>query len=154
MLRLLSIFPLTVMMVSDARSRTVSSWWLSAFGLVLVVAGVVEEGWRVTLINIVCNLFVLLVIGVSLLAYSKMRKRPLMEMLGIGDVIFLAVLTSAFGVEVYLRFLIVSAILALLSCPLFRRMQPVLTGIPLVTVFGVCFIIFILFRVFYGAWWI
>ena len=30
MLRLLSIFPLTVMMVSDARSRTVSSWWLSA----------------------------------------------------------------------------------------------------------------------------
>ena len=73
---------------------------------------------------------------------------------GIGDVIFLAVLTSAFGVEVYLRFLIVSAILALLSCPLFRRMQPVLTGIPLVTIFGVCFIIFILFRVFYGAWWI
>ncbi len=42
MLRLLSIFPLTVMMVSDARSRTVSSWWLSAFWLVLVVAGVVR----------------------------------------------------------------------------------------------------------------
>ena len=76
MLRLLSIFPLTVMMVSDARSRTVSSWWLSAFGLILVVASVVEGGWRETLVNIMCNLFVLLAIGVSLLAYSKMRKRP------------------------------------------------------------------------------
>ena len=147
MLRLLSIFPLTVMMVSDARSRTVSSWWLSAFWLVLVVAGVVEDGWRVTLINIVCNLFVLLVIGVSLLAYSKMRKRPLMEMLGIGDVIFLAALTPVFGVE----FLIVSAIVALLSWPLFRKMQPGLTGIPLVTVFGTCFIIVILFRAIYGG---
>lgn len=151
MLRLFSIFPLTVMMVSDARSRTVSSWWLSAFGLGLVVAGLIEEGWRETLINIVCNLVVLLVIGVSLLAYSKMRKRPLMEMLGIGDVIFLAALTPAFGVEVYLRFLIVSAILALLSWPLFRRMPPGLTGIPLVTVFGTCFIIFILFRAIYGG---
>ena len=64
------------MMVSDARSRTVSSWWLSAFGLGLVVDGLIEEGWRETLINIVCNLVVLLVMGVSLLAYSKMRKRP------------------------------------------------------------------------------
>ena len=150
MLRLLSIFPLTVMMVSDARNRTVSSWWLSAFGLVLVVAGVIEEGWRETLINIVCNLFVLLVIGVSLLAYSKMRKRPLVEMLGVGDVIFLAALTPTFGVEVYLRFLIVSSILALLSWPLFRKMQPGLTGIPLVTVFGASFVIFILFRAIYG----
>jgi len=150
MLRLLSIFPLTVMMVSDARNRTVSSWWLSAFGLILVVAGLIEKGWRETLINIVCNLFVLLVIGVSLLAYSKMRKRPLMEMLGAGDVIFLAALTSAFGVGEYLRFLIVSAIIALLSWPLFRKVQPDLTGIPLVTVFGVFFIIFILFRVLYG----
>ena len=151
MLRLLSIFPLTVMMVSDARNRTVSSWWLSAFGVTLVVAGVIDGGWRETLINIVCNLFVLLVIGVSLLAYSKMRKRPLMEMLGAGDVIFLAALTSAFGVEVYLRFLIVSSILALLSWPLFRRMQPGLTGIPLITVFGACFVIFILFRAIYGG---
>lgn len=151
MLRLLSIFPLTVMIVSDARNRTVSSWWLSAFGLVLIVAGVIEGGWRETLINIVCNLFVLLVIGGSLLAYSKMRKRLLMEMLGVGDVIFLAALTPAFGVEVYLRFLIVSAILALLSWPLFRKMQPGLTGIPLVTVFGACFVIFILFRAVYGG---
>lgn len=151
MLRLLSIFPLMAMIVSDARSRMVSSWWLSAFGLILVVAGVIEEGWRETLINIVCNLFVIWVIGVSLLAYSKMRKRPLMEMLGAGDVIFLAALTPVFGVEVYLRFLIVSSILALLSWPLFRKMQPGLTGIPLVTVFGVCFIIFILFRVIYGG---
>ena len=151
MLRLLSIFPLTVMMVSDARSRTVSSWWLSTFGLGLVVAGLIEEGWRETLINIVCNLVVLLVMGVSLLAYSKMRKRPLMEMLGAGDVIFLAALTSAFGVEAYLRFLIVSAIIALLSWPLFRKVQSGLTGIPLVTVFGVCFVIFILFRAIYGG---
>ncbi len=139
------------MIVSDARNRTVSSWWLSAFGLVLIVAGVIEGGWRETLINIVCNLFVLLVIGGSLLAYSKMRKRLLMEMLGVGDVIFLAALTPAFGVEVYLRFLIVSAILALLSWPLFRKMQPGLTGIPLVTVFGACFVIFILFRAVYGG---
>ena len=151
MLRLLSIFPLTVMMISDARSRMVSSWWLSAFWLILVVAGVVEGGWRETLINIVCNLIVLLVIGVSLLAYSKMRKRSLMEMLGAGDVIFLAALMPAFGVEVYLRFLIVSSILALQSWPLFRRMQPGLTGIPLITVFGVCFVIFILFRAIYGG---
>ena len=151
MLRLLSIFPLTVMMVSDARSRTVSSWWLSAFGLGLVVAGLIEEGWRETLINIVCNLVVLLVMGVSLLAYSEMRKRPLMEMLGMGDVIFLAALTPAFGVEVFLRFLIVSAIIALVSWPLFRKMQPGLTGIPLVTVFGTCFVIFILFRAIYGG---
>ncbi len=150
MLGLLSIFPLSVMMVSDARNRTVSSWWLSAFGLVIVVAGVVEEGWRVALINIVCNFFVLLVMGASLLVYSKIRKRSLMEMLGVGDVIFLAALTPTFRVEWYLRFLIVSAILALLSWPLFRKMQPGLTGIPLVTVFGACFIIFILFRAIYG----
>ena len=151
MLRLLSIFPLTVMMVSDARSRTVSSWWLSAFGLGLVVDGLIEEGWRETLINIVCNLVVLLVMGVSLLAYSKMRKRPLMEMLGIGDVIFLAALMPVFGVDAYLKFLIMSAIVALLSCPLFRKMQPGLTGIPLVTVFGACFIIVILFRAIHGG---
>lgn len=151
MLRLLSIFPLSVMMVSDARNRTVSSWWLSAFGLILVVAGVVEDGWREALINIVCNFFVLLVMGASLLVYSKIRKRSLMEMLGAGDVIFLAALTPAFGIEAYLRFLIVSAIFALLSWPLFRRMQSGVTGIPLVTVFGVCFVILILFRAVYGG---
>ena len=92
-LSLLLLIPLVILTISDIRSRTVSSWWLLIFGILnLLILGNLDD-WESVLSRIVGNLLLLLIIGLTLWAYAKVRHKRLPEMLGLGDVLFLVVVS-------------------------------------------------------------
>ena len=45
-LSILLLFPLVILMISDIRSRTVSSWWLLAFGIPNIIFLGLLYGWK------------------------------------------------------------------------------------------------------------
>ena len=99
------LFPLVILMISDIRSRTVSSWWLLAFGILNTIFLGLLYGWKCVVLRIIGNLLLLLIIGVTLLVYAKVRHRPLAELLGVGDLIFLIAVSSAFGLTDYIKYI-------------------------------------------------
>ena len=149
--QMLSILPLGVMMVSDIRSRSVSSWWLLAFTLVLWVACALADGWRVFLSRVIVNSILAAMIGLALWGYSRLRRKKLLAMLGLGDVLFVFAITPCFEMEAYLLFLVASSVLALAVWPVFRKKQAALPGIPFVSVTGLCFVAVLLYRVVISA---
>ena len=140
-LSLLLLIPLVILTISDIRSRTVSSWWLLIFGILnLLILGNLDE-WDSVLSRIVGNLLLLLIIGLTLWAYAKVRHKRLPEMLGLGDVLFLVVVSPAFGEAEYLKYIVASSLVGILLWPLFRLVQPLKIGVPMVSVLALGYIV-------------
>ena len=138
---LLSI-SLSVLAVSDVRSRSVSSWWLLASGILNFVFLWILDGWKCVAVRIVGNLLLLQIIGVALWIYARARHERMSDLFGAGDVIFLMVLSPAFGWTEYMRFIVASSIAGIILWPLFRKLQPRKTGVPMVSVMAVVYFIF------------
>ncbi len=140
-LSLLLLIPLVILTISDIRSRTVSSWWLLIFGILnLLILGNLDD-WESVLSRIVGNLLLLLIIGLTLWAYAKVRHKRLPEMLGLGDVLFLVVVSPAFGEAEYLKYIVASSLVGILLWPLFRLVQPLKIGVPMVSVLALGYIV-------------
>ena len=140
-LSLLLLIPLVILTISDIRSRTVSSWWLLTFGILNLIFMGITEGWKCVAIRTFGNLLLLLIVGLTLLAYAKVRHKRLPEMLGLGDVLFLVVVSPAFGWAEYLKYIVASSLVGILLWPLFRLVQPLKTGVPLVSVLALGYIV-------------
>lgn len=140
-LSILLVIPLVVLMISDIRSRTVSSWWLLTFGILNAVFLVLLDGWRCVILRIAVNLLLLLLVGFSLWGYSKIRHKRLPELLGMGDVIFLYELSPVFGWSYYMKFIVVSSLAGILIWPLFRKYQALKTGVPMVSVMAFVYLV-------------
>ena len=140
-LSLLLLIPLVILTISDIRSRTVSSWWLLIFGILnLLILGNLDD-WESVLSRIVGNLQLLLVIGAALWIYAKARRKLLPELLGLGDVIFLISLSPAFEWAEYLKYIVASSLVGILLWPLFRLVQPLKIGVPMVSVLALGYIV-------------
>lgn len=140
LLSLFTLVPLGVLAVSDIRSRTVSTWWLLVFGALLLFGSAARTGWDCVLLRICGNCAVLFVVGCALGFYAKIRRRGLPELLGSGDLLFLVLLSPASGTRAYVRFMLVACVLGLACWPIFKRLQPEMNGIPMVSVMAVCFV--------------
>lgn len=135
------LIPLSILTISDIRSRTVSSWWLLTFGILNLIFMGITEGWKCVAIRTFGNLLLILIVGLTLLAYAKVRHKRLLEMLGLGDVLFLVVVSPAFGWAEYLKYIVASSLVGILLWPLFRLVQPLKTGVPLVSVLALGYIV-------------
>ena len=133
------LFPLVILMISDIKSRTVSLWWLLAFGILNTIFLGLLYGWRCVVLRIIGNLLLLLIIGITLLVYAKVRHRPLAELLGVGDLIFLLAVSSAFGLTDYIKYIVGSSLMGILIWPLTRITQPHKTGVPMISVMVVAY---------------
>ena len=140
-LSLLLLIPLVILMISDVRSRSVSSWWLLTFGILNRISMGITEGWKCVAIRTFGNLLLLLIVGLTLLAYAKVRHKRLPEMLGLGDVLFLVVVSPAFGWAEYLKYIVASSLVGILLWPLFRLAQPLKIGVPMVSVLALGYIV-------------
>lgn len=67
-------------MISDIRSRTVSSWWLLAFGIPNIIFLGLLYGWKCVTGRVIGDLLLLLVIGTALLVYAKAKHMQLAEL--------------------------------------------------------------------------
>ena len=68
-----------------------------------------------------------------------MRHRPLAELLGVGDLIFLIAVSSAFGLIDYIKYIVGSSLIGILIWPLTRITQPHKTGVPMISVMVVAY---------------
>lgn len=147
-LLILILIPLVILTISDVRSRTVSSWWLLAFGILNLIFLGLLDGWECVMNRIVGNLLLLLLIGCAIWVYSKVRYKRLPELLGLGDVIFLVVLLPAFELSGYVKYIIASSLVGILLWPLFRFVQPLKRGIPMVSVLSLVYLVAFSYKLF------
>ena len=142
-IHLLILLPLLPMMLSDWKSRTVSTGWLV---LLFVLAGgcsVYANGLPRALTNTGLNLSILLTLGLALWAYAKLRGKRLAEMGGLGDLLFFAAITPLLSPEDYIRLMIAMLVTSLILWVLLKKKYQLET-IPLVTFCGFPFILWIL----------
>lgn len=138
-LPILLLFPLVILMISDIRSRTVSSWWLLAFGIPNIIFLWLLYGWKCVTGRVIGDLLLLLVIGTALLVYAKAKHMQLAELLGAGDVIFLMAISPAFGLADYIKYIVGSSLIGILIWPLIRKSQPHKTGVPMISVMALVY---------------
>lgn len=118
-----------------------SSWWLLTFGILNLIFMGITDGWKCVAIRTFGNLLLLLIVELTLLAYAKVRHKRLPEMLGLGDVLFLVVVSPAFGEAEYLKYIVASSLVGILLWPLFRLVQPLKIGVPMVSVLALGYIV-------------
>ena len=143
LLHLLILLPLAPMMLSDWKSRTVNIGWLVLLFVLTGGCAIYENGLSQTLINTGLNLSILLVLGLALWAYAKLRGKRLAEMGGLGDILFFAAITPLLSPEDYIRLMIAMLVTSLILWALLKKKHHLET-IPLVTFCGFPFILWIL----------
>lgn len=139
-LLILLLIPLVILVISDVRNRSVSSMWLLTFGILNLICMGITDGWKCVAVRTTGNILLLLIIGLTLLTYAKVRHKRLPEMLGLGDVLFIIAASSAFGWAEYLKYIVLSSVVGILIWPLFRLVQPLKTGVPMVSVLASVYI--------------
>lgn len=72
---------------------------------------------------------------------GKVRHKRLPELLGLGDVLFLVVLLPAFGWAEYVKYIVASSLVGIFLWPLFRIVQPLKRGIPMVSVLSLVYLV-------------
>ncbi len=117
--KLVLIIPAVVMAVEDFRCRRISVIMLAVFALCAISYGGLSEGIVAMLINMATNIGLLAVmfggVALSFLVRNKSNRKPLKELIGLGDVLFMVAATPLFPLKEYLYFLLISMVAALLD---------------------------------------
>lgn len=105
-LLLLMLAPLTILVISDFRTREVSVLWLCVLATGSIVIPVIQDGWTEVLHRSGQNLLLLLYMtaGIFLWAWIKARKpvNPIDRYIGLGDFLFFLILTPIFPFRQYI----------------------------------------------------
>lgn len=137
MINALSIAVLIPMIVSDARHRTVSVWWLIAFGVIQILLGDFND--------LAINSLALIVMFCGNWLWLRFRHGNHVkfdQFIGLGDIVFLFCLAPSFEVAEFVVFLVISMVLSLLWWILWGRGKT----IPLVTTLGLCYILYLFYE--------
>lgn len=142
---LLAIPSIIEMIISDFRSRTVRVRTLAVTCVLLAVTAIAEYGPHVTLSNMAANSLVCLLLGLCVLTYLRIRRTPVSEAVGCGDILFILALTPLFKLDAFLLFITVSSALTLSSWLIYTVISHSqgknhCHSIPLVSGLGTCVI--------------
>lgn len=146
MWNLLCIPSLAAMVISDLRSRRIGIVHLIIFGITLLMASLLEFGWRQVLVNASFNLLTVLLLWLFLYGYSRLRKMSLADMIGGGDLAFALAAMPYLEIREYVLFLISSCVLTLAVWWMSGIKGKRSKDIPLVTGMGTCLGAVILYR--------
>lgn len=140
---LLAIPSIIEMIISDFRSRTVRVLSLAVTCVLLAISAIIEYGMHATLLNMAANGLACLLIGICVLAYLKIRRIPVSEAVGCGDILFILALTPLFRLNAFLLFMTVSSALILSSWFIYTvilksKGKMYHRSIPLVSGLGIC----------------
>lgn len=117
--KLVLIIPAVMMSVEDFRNRRISVAVLAVFAVCVLSYEWLAESIVAMLINMATNIGLLAVmfggVALSLLVRSKSRRKPIKELIGLGDVLFMVAATPLFPLKEFLYFMLVSFIAALLG---------------------------------------
>lgn len=112
----LLLVPAVFLVRDDFRTRTVSVVWLAVLGVIALAAGWTTSGLWPMLRHAVANTCLLVVLAGALCCWQSMRGRPFGAFFstgfGAGDAVLALVLVPLFSPVPYLRFLLLSALVA------------------------------------------
>jgi len=138
-MELLLVFPLGLMIISDFQCRRVLLWQLILFGILQIILSFNRLGAVTTLHNILINLFVLLFISLALGIYIRFRFKK-KNVMGIGDIFFILLLSPNFGYHFFIYFLIISSTITLFVWMAYSRISGKKDNeIPLISGIGICY---------------
>lgn len=109
----LLLLPAAVLACDDFRTRRVSVRWLAALGVAAVAAAWTTEGGRTLLLQTATNAALLLLSGLLFAGYLRLRGLVVRHAFGAGDAVFLLAVAPLFAPASFLRFLVVTALAAL-----------------------------------------
>ncbi len=152
-MELLLLLPLGLLIYWDFRVRSVLLWHLLLFGLIqtgvcIYKYGVTLAGW-----NALINAAILLFMGVAVAVYFFFRYRKKQNPIGMGDVIFILLLTPYFNHRPFLYFLILSFTLTLIGWVAWnfnRKEKP--KNIPLISGVGICYALLLIYNSIVPLW--
>ena len=113
-LSILLLGALAPLAYEDFRLRRVAVVWLIVAACVALAVGYVDGGFRQMLTYVCVNSALLLLLGLFLAAYLRLRNKRFNRSFGLGDAVFLLVATPLFAPTDYLRFLIAACVVSLI----------------------------------------
>jgi hypothetical protein len=146
-MELLILFSLFPMIVWDFRCRRVLLWHLLLFGVLQLVLSTYRLGWAVVSQNLIINVLALSVIGIALWLYIRIRFGR-KTVIGMGDIIFIFLLSPYFSCREFMYFLIISSLLTLIVWMICRyiHIEEKNNEIPLISAFGICYFILLIYQ--------
>lgn len=136
---IISVITLIPMIISDIRTRKVNILWLIIFGATQVYFFGTE--------NILINTLLLIFMFSGVYGYLIIRhglKSKITNYLGLGDIIFILILTPSFDIREFIYFLIVGFILSIVWWFILKTKKT----IPLVSTLCITYIIWLLMKTF------
>ena len=138
------LIPLTPMMISDGKSRTVNVLWLALLFLATATGSVFAYGIKEAFAFTAINMAILLILALALYAYSLIRKKRLSELGGLGDALFFAAITPMSAPEDFVRYVLAMLVFSLFLWIALKKRSS-LSTIPLVSFCGIPLVSIILF---------
>lgn len=145
-MKLVILIPLVMMIISDYRSRTVVLWQLLLFGMVVIIISLVENGLRVTGMNLAVNIFLCLLTGLGVYLYFLLKYKSVNSIIGKGDILFILFLTPFFTPRLFLVFMLVSFVATLLMWGIHTLIGRNNANIPLISGIGSCLCVLLIYQ--------
>ena len=142
---LLLLVPAVVLACEDLRTRRVSVVWLAVLGGAAVAAAWLSEGWRTMAWHTAANGALLLIAGLAVAGYLRLRGLSVRHSFGGGDLVCLAALTPLFEAREFVRLSIAACLVALLWWGLRRARR---RTVPFVAMIGIALGGWIMLRIF------
>jgi heme/copper-type cytochrome/quinol oxidase subunit 4 len=141
---LLLLLPLLWLMYEDLTRRRVLLWVLLLFGVMQVALSLLYMGVEATVWRMLPNILILLIIGGTICLYALLRRLPVRELMGMGDILFLFFLTPAIEPRIFLLYLIAACLLTLFGWFICYRLlrRQCKGGIPFITGLGAAYLLF------------
>jgi hypothetical protein len=146
--------PLTMLIVSDFRTREVSVIWLCVLAVGTIGIPIILDGWAEVLRRSGQNLLILMdmSVGIVLWGWVKARKpvSPINRYIGLGDVLFFLALVPLFPVRQYIWLLMGCFVFSLVwwgAATLWFKRSP--RNIPFIATSGIVVVVAIILKVFF-----
>lgn len=148
-MKLVLLIPLSLLVISDFRSREVCLWHLLLFGSMQIAFAVAGYGMAEAGKNILCNTLLCLAVCLFCIAWFMFRGKRVKKMTGLGDLIFIWFLTPVFTYCEFPVFITVSFTVTLTAWVMVYFAGKATRDIPLISGMGVCYAFFLTYSFFY-----
>ena len=148
-MKLVLLIPLSLMVISDFRSREVSLWHLLLFGWMQIAFAIAGYGLAEAGKNILRNTLICLAVCLFCFVWFRFRGKRVKEMTGLGDLIFIWFLTPVFTYCEFPVFITGSFTVILTAWTIKYLAGKATRDIPLVSGIGICYAFFLIYSFFY-----
>lgn len=153
-LQLLIIVGLVAIIYQDFRERAINIYWLAFTGILLSVDAILLHPLALIIefssINIAILLFEIGFVWLYFTLRYRRRVNLTEEFLGWGDIFFLLVLTVSFHPILYVMFVLLSCLVALIAYGLLAKVDKIERTIPFAAILAIGYLIIVIGNIWFN----